>query len=75
MTALCLASTLYKAEFTMPPATAKARPNLPMDSNTLASVFPSVGTTHIFIHSDFFMKKFECMGNRHRGMFQAIQRV
>jgi hypothetical protein len=21
------------------------------------------------------MKKFECMGNRHRGMFQAIQRV
>lgn len=52
MTALCPESTLYKAEFTTPPATAKARPNLPMDSNTLAAMFPSVGPTHTCFHSD-----------------------
>lgn len=40
------ASPLYKAEFTTPPATAKARPNLPMDSNTLAAMSPSAGPAH-----------------------------
>lgn len=40
------ASPLYKAEFTTPPAMAKARPNLPMDSNTLAAMFPFAGPTH-----------------------------
>ena len=40
------ASPLYKAEFTTPPATAKARPNLPMDSNTLAAMSPLAGLTH-----------------------------
>jgi hypothetical protein len=40
------ASPLYKAEFTTPPATANARPNFPMDSNTLAAMTPSVASTH-----------------------------
>jgi hypothetical protein len=55
MTALGPTSTLYKAEFNTHPVMAKARPNLPMDSNTLAAMFSSVGPTYTCFHFELRM--------------------
>lgn len=45
-------SRLGKGEFIRPPATAKTRPNLPMDSYTSASMIRSVEPTHTCFDSD-----------------------
>ena len=64
---------IIQSEFTTPPTTANARPNFPMDSNTLAAMTPSVASTHTCFHSDLHMNSPVCVISILRGEVARVK--